>query len=234
MHALKLSLFAVLTLALSASVEDTGVASFGSSGNKTEAERQLEAEARSLNKITSDIIVKNTVQGALAGAAAGCGIALIFGGGGDDCAKGAAIGAVAGGVGGNAVGRQAAQKKTELIQRDKVLDNLRGVSKRLNGVEARLNGVLRSQDAELRSLRRQLAANQVSESSYNSRVRAINSNRKTVSNELLKSENNVKKTRAEIASARKQGQTNLSTVDRAAASNQSRLARTRSRIKLIQ
>lgn len=234
MQSIRVSLLILISLALSACVEDSGGASFGSSGKKTAAERQLEAEARSLNKITSDIIVKNTVQGVLVGAAVGCGLAVVLGGDGEDCAKGAAVGGVVGGVGGNAVGRKAAQKKAELIQRDRVLANLRGVSKRLNSVEGRLNSVLRSQDAELRSLRRQLQADQVSQSTYKSRVNAINSNRKTVRNELLKSENNVKKTRTELRAAQKKGQRNLVSVDKAAASNQSRLARTRSKIKLIQ
>ncbi|HKL05557.1 MAG TPA: hypothetical protein VJ929_07080 [Roseovarius sp.] len=226
----------LVPMLLAGCMEQTGGvgAALSGSGAKTKEERQLEAEARSLNQVTKNIIVKNTVEGAVIGAAAGCGIALLLGGDGGDCAKGAAAGGVIGGVGGNAVGRQAAQKKVELVQRDKVLANLRGVSQRLNGVETRLNRVLNSQNAELRSLRRQVNAQQVSKSEYDARVRAINSNRQTVKNELQKSENNIVKTRNEIRVAQQKGQSGLVSLDKAAASNQSRLARNRQKLRLIQ
>lgn len=218
---------------ISACTEESMQAVSGNSAGKTAAEKQLETEARSLNKVTKDIIVRNTVEGALVGAAAGCGIALILGGSRSDCLRGAAMGGVAGGVAGNNIGRQAAAKKVELIKADRVLANLSGVSKRLNGVEARLRNVVASQNAELRSLKRQLNAKQVSKSAYQARVNAINSNRRVVSNELLKSEKNVAKTRNEIASARNKGQKGLVSVSKAAASNQARLERVRRSIKLV-
>jgi len=198
-----------------------------SSAQKTTAEKNLEAEVKSLNKVTSDIIVRNTVEGALVGALAGCGLALMLGGNGDDCARGAVAGGVVGGVAGNQVGKAAAEKKVELVKRDEVLANLRGVSTRLNSIETNLNAVLKSQNAELASLRRQVGAAQISKSSYDARVKAINSNRRAVDAALAVSEKNMVETRNEIRVAQEKGQTGLSSVSSAAASTQERLARNR-------
>lgn len=203
------------------------------SAKKTDAERKLEAEAKSLNQVTNDIIVRNTVEGAVVGALAGCGIALLMGGDGNDCARGAVVGGVAGGVTGNQVGRAAAAKNVELVKRDQVLANLRGVSTRLNSVESNLRSVVRAQNAEIASLNRQLAAGQVTKSSYNARVNAINSNRRTVDSALAASERNIVKTRNELRSARQQGQQGLGPVDSAAASTQDRLARNRKLLAII-
>ena len=218
---------------LSACTEESLQFAGGGSAGKTQAERKLEAEARSLNQISRNIIVKNTIEGAVIGAAAGCGIAVILGGDSSDCLTGAAIGGVAGGVGGNAVGRQAAQKNEQIVKTAEVVKNLSQVSQRLNGVEAQLASVVRSQNSEIRSLKRQLDANQVSQSTYNARVRAINSNRTAVRNELAKSEANVDKASKQLASARAGGQSDVRAAQRAASSSKARLARTRNSIKLI-
>lgn len=205
----------------------------GSSAGKTEAERALEQQARSLNEVSRSIIARNTMQGALVGAAAGCGIALLMGGSGSDCAAGAVAGGVVGGVGGNMVGRQAAAANREIVQTREVVNNLAQVSSRLNGVEGNLRRVLASQNAEIRSLQRQVASNQISQSDYRSRVRAINSNRSTVISELQRSEANVVKASQDLQSAQRQGQRGLAPALQAANSNRSRIARTRSSISLI-
>jgi uncharacterized protein YcfJ len=217
----------------SASTKPSSSVALSSSSQKTAAEKKLEAEAKSLNQVTNNIIVRNTVEGAVVGALAGCGIALLLGGDGDDCASGAVVGGLAGGVAGNQVGRAAAAKNVELVKRDQILANLRGVSTRLNSVEANLRSVVKAQNAEITSLNRQLAAGQISKSSYNARVNSINSNRRAVDSALASSERNIVKTRNEIKSAQRQGQQGLGSVDSAAASTQDRLARNRKLLALV-
>jgi uncharacterized protein YcfJ len=224
----------VVVFALTACVEGGPSASLGSSSvGKTEAERALEQQARSLNEVSRDIIARNTMQGALVGAAAGCGIALLMGGGGNDCVAGAVVGGVAGGVGGNMVGRQAAAKNVEIVQTREVVNNLAQVSTRLNGVEGNLRRVLASQNSEIRSLQRQVASNQISQSDYRTRVRAINSNRSVVISELERSEANVVKATRDLQSAQSQGQRGLAPAIQAANSNRTRIQRTKSAISLI-
>ncbi|WP_424980026.1 hypothetical protein [Leisingera sp. S232] len=223
----------ILTFLGACTEESMQIGALGSGTWKTPEERALEAEARNLNQVSRNIIVKNTLEGAAVGALAGCGLALLLGGDGGDCAAGAAAGAVVGGVGGHAVGAKTAKKNEEIVRTKEVVANLSQVSTRLNSVEAKLRNVLSSQSAEIRSLKRQLQAGQVSESAYKTRVRAINSNRSAVQASLAKSEQNMVNAKGQIAQARSQGQPGLAQASQAAESNRRRLARTRATIKAI-
>ncbi|MCB2130167.1 MAG: hypothetical protein KDE03_14080 [Rhodobacteraceae bacterium] len=239
MRTLVLSCFAALVLALSACTETTGggagvtQSAFGSSAQKTAAEKALEKEAQSLTQVTRNIVVKNTVEGAVMGALAGCGLALLMGGGGDDCARGAMVGGVVGGVAGNQVGQKAAAVKKELVRQDAIIANLKGINSKLNGVESNLRKVVNAQNSEIRSLQRQVANKQISSSAYNSRIKAINSNRQTVINALAKSESNVANSRTELVSLERQSGQKLSSSKAAATSTQNRLAALRKSVKLV-
>ena len=227
--------FIVIAMLLSACVSDTvnQVTQSGNRGTKTAAELKLEKSARSLNQVSKDIIVKNTVEGAVIGAAVGCGLALILGGNGADCAKGAAVGAIGGGVAGNAVGKKAASKNEQIVKRDQVLKNLTGVSQRLNTVEAQLQGVVRSQNSEIASLRRQLANGQIEKTAYSNRVKSINANRTAVKASLQKSSKNMANTSNEIRAAQRKGQTGLGGADKATVNTKARMDRTIRSIKTI-
>lgn len=236
MRKLIISIFSILILTLSACTEDSlsgaNLASPGG-GKKTAAERKLEQDVRSLNQQTKDIVTKNTVQGALAGAAVGCGIALVLGGDGGDCARAGAAGAVAGGVFGNKVGRQAADVNKELVKQREVIADLTKINGRLGVIEGNLRSVVRSQNAELASLRRQVSAKQVSASQYNARVNAIQSNRKNIQKGLTVAENNVAKSQAQLVKLEKQGGKPLTQSKRAANSTQKRLANIRKSVRLV-
>ena len=210
---------------------DTGA--FVSRANKTDAEIKLEDSARQLSLTSRNIVLRNTFEGAAIGAAIGCLGGLLTGGDAGDCAAGAAVGGVVGGVAGNQVGQQAAAANTELVDRDQTIQKLRGVSKQLTVVEADLGRVLRAQNAELRSLRKQLEEQKVTQSQYDARVRAINSNRSAVSNALLRSESRVDQSIVKISDARSQGQGGLSSTLSQARRQKNRLARARETISTI-
>ena len=200
---------------------------------KNAAEVALEKEVASLRQQTQDIVVRNTVQGAMVGAAAGCALALLMGGDGDDCARGAVVGGVAGGVGGNAVGQQAAAKNAELVNADKVLANLKGINGRLGAVSDRLSSVLAAQKTEIASLKRQLEGQQISQSAYDSRIRAINSNRSAVIKGLQAAEGDVSKSRVELVSIGKEGGTSYPALQTAAQSTEKRLRSLRGAVSMI-
>lgn len=231
MRIVLVSMFSCIALLLAGCMEN--VSQMGFSSNSTPEERELEKEAKSLTQVTRSIVTKNTVEGAVIGAAAGCGLMLLFGGDGGDCAAGAVAGGVVGGVGGNQVGRQAAAANEELVKQDQIIANLKGINERLSGVQTRLRSVVRSQNAEINSLRRQLQNDQISESAYNSRVRAINANRQNVMNSLARSEQNVVSSRNELVSLEQQGGTRLTASKNAATRTQRRLASLRSSIRLV-
>lgn len=204
-----------------------------SMSGKNAQEVALEREVKTLSQQTRDIVVRNAVEGAMAGAVAGCALVLLMGGNGDDCARGAIVGAAAGGATGYAVGQQAAQKNQELVKRNEVLAKLKGINASLGSVQSNLRLVLATQNSELASLRRQVNAKQISQSQYNSRLRAISSNRAAVSNGLLAAEKNVRNERLELVSLEKEGGRSLSTLRSAASSTERRLASLRGTVALI-
>lgn len=197
---------------------------------KTSEELKLEREVRNLNQITQDIVVSNTIQGALAGAAIGCLIGHMTR---DNCGQGALAGGLLGGVAGNQVGQQAAQAKRELVAADQTIAKLKGINTRLNSVESQLRGVVSRQNSEIASLQRQLAAGQVSRSAFDSRVSAINSNRQEVINGLAASEKNVAEERAQLVSAEREGGQQLTSTKAAVDSTRSRIASMRQSVNLI-
>lgn len=197
---------------------------------KTDEERALERDVRNLNQITRDIVVANTVQGAIVGALAGCALAELTG---RKCAQGAVVGGVAGGVYGNNVGRQAAQAKRTMVELDQTIAKLRNVQQQLTGVETSLRAVLRKQNSEIASLRRQVSAGQLSAAAVRARISSINANRRAVSEGLQASENNVAEERATLVSLERDSGQNLSTAKNAVSSTQSRIRSLRNTVQLV-
>jgi hypothetical protein len=223
--------FAVATL--SGCADQSGMMGFGGSGaGKTAEERQLEQQVSGLTEVSRNIVTANTLQGAAFGAAAGCGIALLFGGEGKDCLIGGAAGGVVGGVAGNQVGQQAAAANVEMVQQDQIIANLHQVNAKLDTVAASLRNVIASQNAEMTSLRGQLASQQISRESYDARIAAIASNRKTVAQGLEASQSNMAQSDEQLASLEQNGE-NLGGQRAAVMSTRNRLATLQQSVALV-
>lgn len=207
----------------------------GASQNKelAAAEKALVAEAKSLSQQSKDIVTRNTVQAAAIGAAAGCGLMLLMGGDGNDCMKGAAMGAVAGGAVGYGAGQEAAKANKKLVEQKEVIAKLSGINQKLGSVESRLRSVVGQQNAELASLRRQVSAGQISESAYKARARGVNSNRQAVQAALQKTSGQVDGAYKNLVALEKDGAGNLSRSKAAATSTKNRLNRTLQSIDLV-
>jgi hypothetical protein len=221
----------VMSFAL-AGCEEVSQATSGSGvavKGKTQQEIALEAKVKSLNQQSRNIVARNTIEGALVGAAAGCVLAELTG---RKCAQGALIGGVAGGVGGNIAGQKAAAANKKLVNQREIIANLSGMNKELNSIEGNLKRVVASQNAEIKSLRRQLSNKQVSQAQYSNRVRAINSNRSVISSSLLQTEKNVAASTQKLVSLEAQSGTKLTTEKRATTGTKNRVARLRSSVSL--
>lgn len=200
------------------------------SAGKTSEERALEKEVANLNRTTRNIVVKNILEGAAVGAAAGCVTAAVTD---NSCGQGALIGGGLGAIFGASVGNKAANAKREIVQADQTIAKLKGIDSRLGGVEANLKAVLRSQNSEISSLRRQLAAGQATKSSVDARISAINNNRQTISARLQDSEKNLATEKAELVAAEKANGQKLSTTKRAVDSTSRRLRNLRGSVKQV-
>lgn len=207
----------------------SGGASQATSG-KTSEELQLEREVSDLNRVTRNIVFSNTAQGIVLGTAAGCIAAEVAD---DNCVRGGVIGGVIGGIFGNQVGREAAQAKRDIVSSEEVVQRLQGVNQQLNGIETDLQAVVRKQNSEIASLRRQLDAGQVSQSSVDARIAAINSNRQTISTSLAESEQNVVNERAKLVTAERESGQSLTNSKRAADSTRSRLQSLRGQVRQV-
>jgi hypothetical protein len=210
----------LVAAALSGCAEQSGTMGFGgSSAGKTAEERQLEQQVNSLTEVSRDIVTANTVQGALFGAAAGCGVALIFGGEAKDCLIGGAAGGAVGGVAGNQVGQRAAAANVEMVRQDQIIANLRSV--------------IASQNAQMSSLQGQLASQQISPASYDARIAAIASNRRTVAQGLQASQSNMTESYNELVSLEQQSGKNLAAPRSAVVSTRDRLASLQQSVALV-
>lgn len=205
----------------------------GSSAGKTAAERQLEQQVSGLTEVSRDIVVTNTLQAAAFGAAAGCGLALLFGGEGKDCLIGGAAGGVIGGVAGNQVGQQAAAANAEMVRQDQIISNLRGVNAQLDTVEVNLRNVIASQNAEMSSLRGQLASQEVSRASYDARMAAIASNRRTVAQGLDASQTNMARSYDRLVAIEQENGENLAGSRAAVLGTRDRVAAMRQSVALV-
>lgn len=250
MKSLILAALTAVAFLVTACTDTTGGLSTGAGGSvsvsgKNANEIALEREVMSLQQQTKNIIVRNTVQGAVVGAVAGCALMTVFGGGSpdpqgerrkfdaNDCARGAVIGGIVGGVGGNAVGRAAAEKNQELVKQDAILANLKGINAKLGSIQNRLSSVLSAQKAEIASLKRQRDANQITKSAYDARIRSINANRTAVSNGLQTVQTGVARSRSELASFEKQGGRRMPALQSAAKSTESSVERLRRSISAV-
>jgi hypothetical protein len=224
----------LIAATLSGCAEQSGTMGLGgSSAGKTAEELQLEQQVNSLTEVSRDIVTANTVQGAVFGAAAGCGVALIFGGDTKDCLIGSAAGGVVGGVAGNQVGQRAAAANVEMVRQDQIIGNLQGVNAKLDTVAANLRSVIASQNAEMSSLQGQLASQQISPASYDARIAAIASNRRTVAQGLQASQSNMTESYDELVSLEQQSGQNLAVPRSVVVSTRDRLASLQQSVALV-
>lgn len=181
--------FFLLFFALSGCMQGVEGLSLGSS--QSTAEREAIQATQSLARQTRDIITRNALQGAAAGAGiAGLGT-LLAGGSGGDAARNAAIGAVIGGAGGAAVGSAAAEKNTQIRNREATLADLQQTNQEITAARASVQRAISEQNREIAGLRRQLQAGEISQSAYTSRVNSINRTRGQIRSNLSQASDNL-------------------------------------------
>lgn len=217
MQAAKLTISLIILAALAGcmdtrtnTVSKTSV-SYGTvqTAQKTPSELRLEAQARSLDDMTREIIRASTIRGAGLGALAGCATAMISASGAQQCIGGAVAGGAIGAAIGKAHGEKQVAKRMAFVSRKDVAQSLSRASARLGSVRSGLAEVMAAQDAERRALRGKLAGGEITQEAFEARLAAMAETRRVVAEALTLTARQAKAAKANIASAQGKGQTDL-------------------------
>ncbi|MGX9354602.1 hypothetical protein ACS3SW_05420 [Roseobacteraceae bacterium S113] len=176
---------------------------------KTAAEQRLEAQARSLEALTDDVIKAATWKGAGVGALAGCSLAVLSASNASQCVGGALLGGAVGAAIGNQKGKAQVAEQLTLVSRDDVAQSLSRASARMGSVRAGLRDVLAAQDAEAAMLKRDLASGAVSQETYDARLASMGETRRIVAEALMLTAKQAKAAKVQLEEVRGQGQDGL-------------------------
>ncbi len=196
-------------------------------------ELALLSEAKSLVKQSNDIITRNTIDGALVGAAIGCGLSLALGGNADDCVSGGLLGGVTGAAVGNNAGTKAAKANETLVKQKQIINKLGIVNVKLDSIEKKLLSVLKKQNEEILSLETQLRAGQISDGELKSRVRGINASRKALRSSLQQASSKIDKAYDRSVKLENSGDGDFSASKIAARSTKKRLTSAIKKISIL-
>ena len=169
----------------------------------------LEAQAVALTESSDRLVRSSTVNGALIGAAIGCGLTVLSASNAKNCVAGAALGGAGGAAIGHAVGKQKVQRRVELVSPSAVVRNLRSANKKLDTIYADLPSVLAAQDVRLNALTMALAKGEISQAEHDRGVTEVKEERAQLAEALLLSERDARAAAMNLQEAAAQGQHGL-------------------------
>ena len=116
------------------------------------AEGPMVDQVAALNASADHLVQASTVQGALIGAAIGCGLTAFSGSAARQCLVGAAVGGAGGAVIGTAVGENHVQRRTELVAANDIARDINTSHSQFANIRTDLPALLARQEADLNSL----------------------------------------------------------------------------------
>ena len=159
---------------------------------------------------SADALVKaSRVNGALVGAAVGCGLTALAGANARSCAVSAAVAGAGGAVLGNMRGERDVERRIELIQPNDMARDINVAASRLDGVRTDLPTHLAAQEAELNSLTMQLVRNSIDQDEHDAAVLQIQQDRLALADALTISARDARQAAANLEEAARRGQTGL-------------------------
>jgi len=167
--------------------------------------QQLEA----LQALADDLVVKSSVNGALVGAAMGCGLAVVSTGNVSKCATSAAVGAAGGAIAGRAAGQQSVKRRIALVSEPEVSRGLRTTARQLETLRTDLPKTLRAQENRLNDLMMQRASGEISQAEHDRGVAKVKAERAALAEALSLSEADMRRAARNLQTAAKRGQSGL-------------------------
>ena len=175
---------------------------------QSQQEHVLAEQADALNKMSTDLVRKTTLNGAAIGALAGCGLAVV-GGSKNQCIQAALVGGAVGAVTGHAKGKARVAKRVEIVELSRVLPSLRTTTNQLGVVASGVDTLIAEQDAEIFALKQQVEAGQLSQETYETRLSDIRLVRSELAQALSLSASQAKQANLALQNAQDQGQTGV-------------------------
>lgn len=169
----------------------------------------LIAQAQAVERASRELLLRSTMKGAALGAAAGCGLAAMSGGGSSKCITGALAGGAIGAVAGNAAGKAAIEKRVEIVDLSRIMPAMRSADGEMARLTADMPSVLKAQDAEIAALDKALAEGTVTMDAHAARLAEIRDTRRQLIDALSLTEKQARAARAALISAEDAGQDGL-------------------------
>lgn len=166
-------------------------------------------QVAALNQSADQLVQSSTINGALIGAALGCGLTVLSASNAQNCLLGAAIGGAGGAALGNMAGERAVARRIELISPDAMVRNIRNASNQFESIQTSLPQLLARQESDLNSLTMQLINGQISQAKHDQSVIQIELERAELAHALTLSARDARQAAENLKAAASRGQTGL-------------------------
>lgn len=162
-----------------------------------------------LSQSANDLVRKSRVNGALVGAAVGCGLTAISGANARNCVAAAAVSGASGALIGDMVGEQRVQKRVELVSEGEVARRLRTATAQVQTIQTSLQAYLAQQEQQLNSLTMQLVRGEIDQQEHDLAMLQIGQDRMNLGDALQLSGREARRAANNLERAARRGQTGL-------------------------
>lgn len=162
-----------------------------------------------LNQSADNLVRSSTVNGAMIGAALGCGLSVLSASNARHCVAGAAVGGVGGAMIGNKAGERDVERRVELVAEGDVMRSLQNADSQFKSIRSDLPAFLALQEQQLNSLAMRLIRNEIDQSEHDLAVLKIEQERIDLADALDLSARDARRAHSNLLAAARRGQTGL-------------------------
>lgn len=166
-------------------------------------------QATALSQSAEQLEQASKVNGALMGAALGCGITVLTGSNVRDCVARAAVTGVGGAAIGNVVGEREVERRVELVAPNEIARTLDTATRQFASIKTDLPDLLARQNAALDSLLMQRMNGTIKQDAYDLAVLKIEQERIELAEALSLSARDARRTSRNLEAAARRGQNGL-------------------------
>ncbi|MCF2870200.1 hypothetical protein L0664_03900 [Octadecabacter sp. G9-8] len=166
-------------------------------------------QVAALNDASKQLVQTSTVNGAMIGAALGCGLTVLSASNARNCLTGAVVGGAGGAVIGNRVGQRNVERRVELVSPNAVVRDLELATNQFDNIQTDLPQFIARQEAELNTLTMQLVRGEIDQSEHDISVLRIAGERADLAEALTLSARDARQASRNLKAAASRGQTGL-------------------------